>query len=196
MSDEPPHSFVDHADYYQSESRRQSILAHFDVPAYVANRTCIEVNGYFGSKASYDDGGGTLAGYSTWFRTLVKMVRKIPDESHDSAPEYVTGKKDYRWFEMSFFTRWRRPTGPGGEGAVAQVLCVHTPFDFPEELKKLLETDGRPPLDLRDPYALHPCLIDQAIVYADISVWRVRDPVRKLEKVSTFSTTALACASS
>ncbi|KAL1843474.1 hypothetical protein VTJ49DRAFT_1345 [Mycothermus thermophilus] len=173
--------FLDVADYQHTDGRRERILSHFGVPAYVANRTCFEINGFFGSKASYGD-GGDLSGYSTWFRTLVKMVRKVPEDAHDDAPEYATGKKDYKWFEMTFFSRWCRPTGSQGEGATAQVLCVDTPFDFIDELKKLLEKDGQLQLDLRDPFALHTSLVDQVVVYADISVWRVRDPVRRLEK--------------
>jgi hypothetical protein len=101
------------------------------------------------------------------------MVRKEED-AHDDGQEYVTGKKDYKWFEMSFFTRWD-PTS-------SQVLCVDTPPDFPLELQKLLAKRTEP-LDCRDPFAMHACLVDQMIVYADVSVWRVRDPVRRLEKV-------------
>jgi hypothetical protein len=104
------------------------------------------------------------------------MVKKVEHEPYDNDPEYVTGKKEYKWFEMSFFTRWDSPS-------TSQVLCVDTPPNFPEELKKLLEKRPQP-IDLRDPFAMHVNLVDQIIVYADVSVWRVRDPVRCLEKVS------------
>ena len=106
------------------------------------------------------------------------MIKKVGDDPHEGGPEYVVpGGKDYKWFEMSFFTRWDSPN-------TSQILCVDTPPDFPVELKKLL--DNRPhPVDFRDPFAMHANLVDQIVVYTDISVWRVRDPVRQLEKVSS-----------
>ncbi|EAQ93092.1 hypothetical protein CHGG_01327 [Chaetomium globosum CBS 148.51] len=113
---------------------------------------------------------------ATWFRCLIKMVKKVDGkDAHDNCEEYVEGtKKDYRWFEMSFFTRWDR-------SGLSQVLCVDLPKDFPLELHRLLER--RPePLNFQDPFAMHTSLIDQIVVHADISVWRVRDPVRLLEK--------------
>ncbi len=104
------------------------------------------------------------------------MIKKVVDDPHERGPEYVTGKKDYKWFEMSFFTRWDSPT-------TSQALCVDTPPDFPAELKKLLDNRLQS-VDFRDPFAMHANLVDQIVVYTDISVWRVRDPVRQLEKVS------------
>ncbi|KAK4041445.1 hypothetical protein C8A01DRAFT_45405 [Parachaetomium inaequale] len=169
--------FLDVANYPPTDGRRQKLLAHFNVPEFVANRTCFELNGYFGSKASYGGEASTqyLTGYNaaTWFRCLVKMVKKVGEDAHDDGQEYVTGKKDYKWFEMSFFTRW--------DSNSSQLLCVDTPSDFPLELQKLLAKQTEP-LDFRDPFAMHACLVDQMIVYADVSVWRVRDPVRVLEK--------------
>lgn len=102
------------------------------------------------------------------------MVRKSAD-SHDDGIEYTKGKKDYMWFEMSFFTRWDYPN-------TCQVLCVDTPSDFPTELQKLLQKQVQP-LDFRDPFAMHAGIVDQMIVHYDVSVWRVRDPVRQIEKV-------------
>lgn len=105
------------------------------------------------------------------------MVKEVDGNPHDGDPEYVTGK-DYRWFEMSFFTRWDSP-------GTSQVLCIDTPPDFPAELQKLLDKRAEP-VNLRDPFAMHVNLIDQIIVHANTSVWRVRDPVRLLEKVSYY----------
>ncbi|KAK4129170.1 hypothetical protein N657DRAFT_676831 [Parathielavia appendiculata] len=171
--------FLDLQDYPPPDGRRQKLLAHFNVPEFVANRTCFELNGYFGSKANYDSPGPEaskhVTRYTTWFRCLVKMVKKVDDGPHENGAEYVTNmKKGYKWFEMSFFTRWEYPN-------TCQVLCVDTPPDMRSELQKLLETQDQP-LDFRDPFAMHPCLVDQLIVYTDVAVWRVRDPVRLLEK--------------
>ncbi|KAK4156191.1 hypothetical protein C8A00DRAFT_31001 [Chaetomidium leptoderma] len=177
-------SFLDVVNYPPADGRRQKLLAHFNVPEFVANRTCFELNGYFGSKASHDaqpsvtgqDAKQPVVSFTTWFRCLVKMVKKEKD-AHDDHDEYVPKHetKDYKWFEMSFFTRWDCPDN------TSQVLCVDTPPDFPSELKTLLEQRTQP-LNFRDPFSMHAGLVDQIIVYADVSVWRVRDPVRHLEK--------------
>jgi hypothetical protein len=108
------------------------------------------------------------------------MARKVEKDSYEKEPEYVTAEKDlkkgYKWFEMGIFTRW-------DDGAKCKVLCVDTPFDLPERLKVALE--NRPSdLNFGDPFAMYAHLLDQIIVYYEISVWRVRDPVRHLEKVS------------
>ncbi|KAJ3454404.1 hypothetical protein MRS44_018298 [Fusarium solani] len=104
------------------------------------------------------------------------MIRKIDDEPYDAEPEYVprTNMKGYVWFEMGIFTRWDSPSK-------CQVLCVDAPFDLPDQLKASLEK--RPSdLNFADPFAMHVDLIDLIIKYYDISVWRIRDPVRKLEE--------------
>jgi hypothetical protein len=104
------------------------------------------------------------------------MIKKVDNEPHEDDPEYVTdAEKGYKWFEMSFFTRWDYPN-------TCQVLCVDTPPDLRSALKKFLEKQPQA-LNFRDPFAMHPPLVDQVIVYTDVSVWRVRDPVRLLEKV-------------
>ncbi|KAL2021634.1 hypothetical protein VTK56DRAFT_6987 [Thermocarpiscus australiensis] len=168
--------FLDVVNYPPADGRRERLLAHFNVPEFVASRTCFELNGYFGSKGSYNDESAAqrLTTYTTWFRCLVKMIRKVDNDPHENGPEYATGKKDYKWFEMSFFTRWDWPNK-------CQTLCVDTPPDFPADLRKLLQKQATP-LDFRDPFAMHASLVDQMIVHYDVSVWRVRDPVRHLEK--------------
>lgn len=112
------------------------------------------------------------------------MVKKEEKDPHDGGREYVKGKKEYIWFEMSFFTRWDC-------SGLSQVLCVDIPPDFPLELQKLLARRSEP-LDFRDPFAMHTNLVDQIVVHADVSVWRVRDPVRRLEKVSEILSSNLA----
>lgn len=105
------------------------------------------------------------------------MVRKEP-EPHDDEQEYVITRKDkdngYVWFEMGIFTFWDEKT--------CRVLCVDTPENLPKRLEGAL--NKQPPVEIRDPFAMYTDLLDQIILYYEISVWRVRDPVRKLEKVS------------
>jgi hypothetical protein len=165
------------------------------VPVFVANRACTELNGYFGCRATYDAQGkvttcsrlsppffpltSVLRDVGTWFRCLVKMVRQVEDP-HEKEAEYVTGVKDvkkgYTWFEMGIFTRW-------DDGEKCKVLCVDTPNDLPRKLEAVLEKRSSH-LDFRDPFAMHTDLLDQIIVYYEISIWRVRDPIRILEGVS------------
>ena len=121
-----------------------------------------------------------LRDLGTWFRCLVKMVSKVEKDPHEKETEYVTDVKDvekgYTWFEMGIFTRW-------DDGGKCKVLCVNTPHDLPRKLEAVLEK--RPShLDFRDPFAMHTDLLDQIIVYYEISIWRVRDPIRTLEEVS------------
>lgn len=167
------------------------------MPRFVANETCFDVNGFFGSRSTFDDKSHEkpLISYSkyhpdsqwmlttflikleaTWFRFLIKMIQKVDEDPHDQGPEYATKEKGYRWFETTVFTRWDR-------SGASQVLCVDAPPDCSAGLLKALKTQTSG-LDFRDPFAMHAILIDQIVTYSDISVWRIRDPVRTLEKVS------------
>ncbi|EXK80974.1 hypothetical protein FOQG_14584 [Fusarium oxysporum f. sp. raphani 54005] len=167
-------SFLDKGCFPEDQHSREELLGLFDVPKFVATRTCVKLNGYFGCRPTYANGHVTRC--STWFRCLVKMIRKVDHEPDDTEPEYVphTNVKGYEWFEMGIFTRWDSPSK-------CQVLCIDTPFDLPNQLKASLER--RPSgLNFGDPFAMHVDLIDLIIKYYDLSVWRVRDPVRKLEE--------------
>ncbi|KAK1773146.1 hypothetical protein QBC45DRAFT_398279 [Copromyces sp. CBS 386.78] len=198
--------FMHKDDYPPVNGGREALLAAFNVPSFVASRTCFEVNGYAGCRPVFEEPQHntnpfgeqqvedttttttpTLTTCTTWFRYLVKMVRKVDSfqdkhKPHDEEPEYVPEEcgKGYEWFEMSLFTRWDSP-------GKCRVLCVDTPPDFPDRLRDALLNKGRPSLSeaaaaQADPFALHADLLDIMIVYSDISVWRVRDPIRLLEK--------------
>lgn len=170
--------FLHRDDYPPIGTDREALLEYFGAPLYIANRACTDMNGYFGCRASYDDEGKATT-CSTWFRCLVKMVRKEsePKNCHEDEPEYVKSskarKKGYVWFEMGIFTFW--------DGKICKVLCVDTPDDLPDRLKGALEKRSSP-LEFSDPFAMHTDLLDQIILYYEISAWRVRDPVRKLEE--------------
>jgi hypothetical protein len=83
--------------------------------------------------------------------------------------------KHYRWYEMGFFTRW-------DHSGRCRVLCIDTPKELPSKLQKVLQ---KSPFDLKDPFAMHGPLIDQIVKLYDDSVWAIRDPIRKIEKVSS-----------
>jgi hypothetical protein len=98
------------------------------------------------------------------------MMRKVETEEirHENGFEYTNGTDDsgYRWFEMTVLTHW------DADGSSKVLLLAAL-------------AQRRVPLDFRDPFALHAELWDQIIILYDISVWRMRDPVRELEKVRT-----------
>ncbi|KAK3987792.1 hypothetical protein QBC44DRAFT_116468 [Cladorrhinum sp. PSN332] len=179
LADLPEQSylFLRRKAYPPADGRREKLLEHFNVPLFVANQTCYDVNGFFGSRSTFDD-EKHLSSYTTWFRILIKMIRKESDDPHDDGPEYAMNPdKDYQWYETTVFTRWDRASPVNR----CQVLVVDAPSDCPEELSKALkkQTAG---LNFQDPFAMHAILIDQLATYCDISVWRIRDPVRHLEK--------------
>lgn len=198
--------FIHKNDYPPVNGGREALLAALNVPAFVAGRTCFELNGYAGCRPVFDETPHqtpfgeqenttpTLTSCTAWFRYLVKMVRKIDSQPehkpHDNEPEYVpkTSKKGYEWFEMSVFTRWDSGLSVPGGSRKCRVLCIDTPHDCPERLKDALvkKTPSRSKTEIAqaraDPFALHSDLLDIMIIYSDISVWRVRDPIRLLEK--------------
>jgi hypothetical protein len=86
-------------------------------------------------------------------------------------------RKAYLWHEMGFFTRWDSPSS-------CRVLCIDTPEELQSGLTTALQKQSLA-LDFKDPFTMHAPLIDQIILLYDLSVWRVRDPVRAIEKVFT-----------
>jgi len=90
--------------------------------------------------------------------------------------EPVHEGKAYIWYEMGFFTYWDRL-------GHCRVICIDTPEELQSGLEDALQKQSSS-LDSSDPFAMHAPLLDQIILLYDDSVWRVRDPVRKIEKVS------------
>lgn len=106
-----------------------------------------------------------------------KSNRTMPAE--DDLPDDDNGK-GYKWYEMGFFTHWKR-------GGCCRVMCIDTPERLQSGLRTSLQSrpsgPGIPEIpNFCDPFALHTDLLDQIIQLYDVSVWRVRDPVRKVEK--------------
>jgi len=86
-------------------------------------------------------------------------------------------RKGYLWHEMGFFTRWDYPSS-------CRVLCIDTPEELQLGLMAALQKQSLT-LEFKDPFTMHAPLIDQIILLYDLSVWRVRNPVRAMEKVFT-----------
>jgi hypothetical protein len=99
----------------------------------------------------------------------------------------ATDGKDYLWYEMGFFSSW------GDAGRSCRVTCIDTPPVLQTGLEAALQKQSAAAVDFRDPFAMHAPLIDQIIVQYDLSVWRVRHPVRKIEKVGRFRLYDVCC---
>ena len=112
-----------------------------------------------------------------WLRCLVKMVGKVRHDHHKSSPDFVDHGQSYRWYEMSFLSRWDGPDR-------CRILCIDTPTELRSELHAALGKQSA--LYFQDPFAMHRNLIDLIINLYAISVWRLRDHVRMLEKVNTL----------
>jgi hypothetical protein len=105
-----------------------------------------------------------------------KTQAGVSKKRQAGVPEKTQADKTYIWYEMGFFTRW-------DHSGHCRVICIDTPEDLQSGLEIFLRK--HPPLNFSDPFAMHVPLIDQIILQYDLSVWRVRRPVRDIEKVST-----------
>jgi hypothetical protein len=108
----------------------------------------------------------------TWTQILTKKILNNSDQT-------VAGGKDYRWYEMAFFTRWT-------DAGVNQILCIDTPPTLREELTKVLAAS--PTLELQDPFAMFRPLLDEVLKLCDENTWRVAKEVRRIEKVRNLQT--------
>ncbi|RYP48450.1 hypothetical protein DL768_005652 [Monosporascus sp. mg162] len=157
----PAASFLPKDSYLGLGDEREKLLPQVNVPDFVSNRTCTELNGNFGSRTSSND------------NEELKVV--CPEIAHESGPEYVQDGEKYTWYEMGVFTRWDYTDQ-------YRVLSIDTLEHWVSELQIALAK--QPTLEFMDPFVMNRHLIDQVIMLYDISVWPIRDPVRQIERVS------------
>ncbi|OCL13491.1 hypothetical protein AOQ84DRAFT_283021, partial [Glonium stellatum] len=98
----------------------------------------------------------------TWFRCLVKTVLEGSETTR------IDRGKDYRWYEMGFFTHWDHL-------GHCRIFCIDTPEKLPSDLQSVL---NGPPFKCNNPFSMHIPLLDQIVRLYDDSVWRVRHPSR------------------
>lgn len=177
--------FLDKPSSPESNNAVAEILRSFNIPDFLNTRTCIDLNGYFGCRGKYkeehdneehdkekynmeehDKEKHSLESYSTWFRCLVKLLLE------GSEITQIGKGKNYIWYEMGFFTHW-------DHSGHCRVLCIDTPEKLPSDLQTALKGS---PFKRGDPFAMHTPLLDQLVRLYDDSVWRVRHPVRDIEK--------------
>ncbi|PHH64324.1 hypothetical protein CDD81_4681 [Ophiocordyceps australis] len=147
------------------ESLRRRILEPFDAPPILSTDTGTDINGYIGAKNTYDE-EDKLYSHNVWFRSLAKIV--------SMADEIRPGEKEYKWYEMGFYTHWDR-------SGQRRILCIDTPSHIQEALYATLSHRA---LYAQDPFAMLEPLIDELVKVSDKSVWRVRNAVRQVERAS------------
>ena len=188
-------SFLESGDWFKKpcpERDRKKILAPFQAPDFLSNKTCTKLNGYFGSQSSLSSKDGdknTLQSLSTsstvpcgrklahhyvtntgtWFRILTKKVLKPKEGKMEEG-------KDYLWYEMGFFTWWNDST-------TCRILCIGAPREVGTELKTLLTGPQPPSVELQDPFSMLRPLFDEVIKLCDENTWRVTKLVRAIERV-------------
>lgn len=159
----------------QSDEHRRKVLRWFNVPDFVSNKTCAELNGYFGCRSSAKDPAQgkfksldkKLDSLTTWTRILTKKILESSEKCR-----YGSGKK-YEWFEMAFFTRWT-------SNGTNQILCIDTPGELKERLFESLASSGI--LEFQDPFAMFRPLLDEILKISDQYTWRMSKEIRKHEK--------------
>lgn len=104
-----------------------------------------------------------------WFKILTKRVLKQEERQEEVG-------KDYKWYEMTFFTRWN-------SSKTSRVLCVGAPSQMSARLETILTVSPPPFFELQDPLALLRPLLDEVIKLCDESTWRVTKLVRAIELV-------------
>ena len=118
-----------------------------------------------------------------WFRALVKHF-DLPETNTNVRKDIKKSKTkktkkpnpSYRWYEMTFFTRWTPDS--------CLTLCIDTPTNMISELQSVLTNDTRySSLDMADPFAMYVPLLDHIIKMYDDAVWGMRNMVRPIEKV-------------
>lgn len=103
--------------------------------------------------------------------------------------EPLASGKDYKWNEMTFLSRWDHAQQSH------QVLCIDTPDHFSTRMLGALQgQNGESHIHsgagedyFKDPFSMHAALLDQVVEWNDTSVWAIRDPIRKIEKVVFLS---------
>lgn len=88
--------------------------------------------------------------------------------------------KDYKWYEMSFFTRWN-------SAKTSRVLCIGASLQMSATLETMVKESPPPTFESQDPLAMLKPLFDEIIKLCDENTWAVTKKVRAVELVCYFS---------
>lgn len=140
------------------------------------NKTCVQHNGFFGTKVSETLSDTTSipvpSGVETWFRMIVKTIQATPKNVDFT---------QYRWYEMSFISTFSKERNI--------LLCFDTPRSLAWNMLSTLSEEGDTDI-ATGPYGLHQVLLEQLMVMYDESVWDIARIMRNNEKSKGVCTTS------
>jgi hypothetical protein len=148
---------------------RKELYKHLpNVPRMFWSKTCVQHNGFFGTKISADPSDVPSAPKSprveTWFRMIVKSIQ---------ATTKNVDFTQYAWYEMSFISACDKDRN--------MLLCLDTPrslaWNMLDVLSEEENKDAAP-----GPYGLHQLLLEQLMTVYDESVWDIARIMRNNEK--------------
>ena len=139
------------------------------------NKTCVQHNGFFGTKVSETLSNTTFkpvpSGVETWFRMIVKTIQATPKNVDFT---------QYRWYEMSFISAFSKERNI--------LLCFDTPRSLAWNMLNVLSEEEDKDI-ITGPYGLHQLLLEQLMVMYDESVWDIARIMRNNEKSKGVCTT-------
>jgi hypothetical protein len=148
---------------------RKELCKHFpNIPQMFWSKTCVQHNGFFGTKISADPSDAPFAPKSprveTWFRMIVKSIQ---------APTKNVDLTQYAWYEMSFISTCGKDRN--------MLLCLDTPRSLAWNMLDVLSEEENKDA-ATGPYGLHQLLLEQLMVVYDESVWDIARIMRNNEK--------------
>ena len=139
------------------------------------NKTCVQHNGFFGTKVSEALSNTTFkpvpSGVETWFRMIVKTIQATPKNVDFTR---------YRWYEMSFISTFSKERN--------MLLCFDAPRSLAWNMLNMLSEEDDKAI-VTGPYGLHQLLLEQLMVVYDESVWDIARIMRNNEKSKGVCTT-------
>ncbi|KAJ5128616.1 hypothetical protein N7526_006782 [Penicillium atrosanguineum] len=130
------------------------LVNHFCMPHFWWSKYIDNANGYFGCEATHN--GDTVTGFNTWAYFEAK---------------HLAMDMTYHWSKVKVFTRWLPSTNQTG------ILLFDTSEDM---LKSLFSPE---PDRMNDPFWVYTRILEDVARLDDVTVWDIRDHVRKQEKV-------------
>jgi hypothetical protein len=131
-------------------------------------KTCVQHNGFFGTKVSETLPNTTSEpipfGVETLFRMIIKSIQ--------TAPKGV-GLTQYQWYEMSFISTFNKERN--------MLLCFDTPETLASDMLNVLSEEEHNDV-ATGPYGLHQLLLEQLMATYDASVWDIARIMRNNEK--------------
>jgi hypothetical protein len=159
------HRFSSISHFLDDLPLRKELCRHFpNIPRMFWSKTCIQHNGFFGTKTSAVSSTPTSPRVETWFRMIVKSIQ---------ATKKNVDFTQYAWYEMSFISTCGKDRN--------MLLCMDTPRSLAWDILNVLSEEENKDA-ATGPYGLHQLLLEQLMVVYDESVWDIARIMRNNEK--------------